>query len=91
MRKIFKYEIALVDGLQRIKMPKNAKVLSFQNQTGTMQIWVLLNPDEKQQEDRCFVIIGTGHPIQPEDYELSFVGTAQQGPFVWHLFEVCYN
>lgn len=86
MRTIFKYSIPIKDYLY-IKMPKGAKILSFQIQMGEPVIWALVNPNEEC-EERNFCIKGTGHPIQYDDFDENiFIGTIQSGALVWHLFE----
>jgi len=84
MKTIYKYEVPMGD-VSSIRMPQGATVLSFQMQNGTPFIWALINEDVPEAE-RQFVLVGTGHPID-DSWSLKFIGTTQQGPFVWHLFE----
>lgn len=84
MKKIFKYKLALT-AHQILQMPADAEVLSFQLQDKDLCAWALVDP-EAYQVPRGFVIVGTGHEVPKR--LLKFIGTAQQGPFVWHLFEV---
>jgi hypothetical protein len=66
-----------------ISMPRGALLLSFQDQHGQLCLWAAVDPAEPM-ELRRFRLAGTGHPIAGGVY----VGTAQQGEFVWHLFLV---
>jgi len=82
IKQIWKYKVENV-----IEMPKEAEILSVQIQNGQMFnacIWVKVNP-ENELEKREFEVIGTGHSF--EDSNKQYIGTYQDGPFVWHLFE----
>jgi hypothetical protein len=82
IKQIWKYKVENV-----IEMPKEAEILSVQIQNGQMFnacIWVKVNP-ENELEKRQFEVIGTGHSF--EDSNKEYIGTYQDGPFVWHLFE----
>lgn len=84
-RVIWKYVLKLTDE-QRIRMPDEAEVLSFQMQAGQLCIWCLVNP-EAGEVNRAFKIHGTGHHnIMP--YE-KYVGSVvdEQTASVWHLFD----
>ncbi len=86
IKQIWKYKVENI-----IEMPKEAEILSVQIQNGQMFnacIWAKVNP-ENELEKRQFVVIGTGHTFDDTNYE--YIGTYQDGPFVWHLFEVKTN
>ena len=85
--KIFKYLILPSNVKQKIMMPMNAEVLSFQMQNQQLYIWALVDPDNEM-EGRLFCVFGTGHEIVL-DGEEKYIGTAQMmgGSLVWHLFE----
>jgi hypothetical protein len=38
-------------------------------------------------EFRNFAIVGTGHDF-PEADDFTYINTIQDGPFVWHIFEL---
>lgn len=80
MATIWKYKI---DG--SIQMPKDAKILTVQNQDGEEHLWALVNPINEL-EVRKFIIIGSGQSF--DDTDANYIGTYQQPPFVWHLFEL---
>jgi len=87
VKTIHKYQFELVYE-PTIDMPAGADVLSFQNQDGAMTIWALVDTKREVIQYR-FRIIGTGGPIDDEDVTMSnYVGTAQFGRYVWHLFVV---
>lgn len=81
---IYKYYVSL--GPFSHRMPKGARILCVQMQDGVPQIWALVDPNVGN-ERRDFAVIGTGI----SDATLSksqYIGTFQDPPFVWHLFEM---
>jgi len=82
---VFKYPIYLTNNIQTLQLPESAKVLAFQIQDGDMCIWVLMNP-ERTRITRLFRVISTGNALHDEPME--YIGTVQQPPYVWHLFEI---
>jgi hypothetical protein len=81
--KIFKYPLAIVHE-QTIEMPKHSKILCVQMQGGVLCLWAAVNPDALM-EKRIISIVGTGNPtsVNLDGY----IGTVQQGYYVWHIFE----
>lgn len=57
------------------------RFLSAQIQDGKICVWALQGEEEKQYN---VYIIGTGWPAQLE--EDIYIGTVQQGRYVWHVF-----
>jgi hypothetical protein len=85
MDTIYKYPLRIIDA-QEVEMPRGAKILSAQMQEEFLCLWALVEIT-KEKETRTIVIHGTGHPV----YNVSdkkFIGTVQQGPLVWHVFEI---
>jgi hypothetical protein len=71
-----------------IQMPMDAEILTVQLQDGQMFnacIWAKVKP-ENELEKRQFVVIGTGHSF--DDTNHKYIGTYQEGFFVWHVFEI---
>ncbi len=90
MKAIWKYDLVAED-YNAVLLPKGAKPLSVQVQGSNsdhVRMWCLIDPDEKETEERIFRIAGTGHPIKDEN--LVFIDTFQlyDGTFVGHVFEV---
>lgn len=82
---IHKYKLFFGVG---VEMPKDAKILSLQIQDGYICIWAMVDTD-KPVERRRFTRYGTGHEIIASDVRfLKFIETIQDGPLVWHIFEV---
>jgi len=81
-KQIWKYSLENV-----IEMPKGAEILMIDIQNGQMfnaQMWVKVDT-ENEMEKRMFEVIGTGQNF--DDTNKKYVGTYQEGPFVWHVFE----
>lgn len=81
---IYKYSLGF--GTCVIHMPTGAQVLTVQVQNDEPFIWALVDLNAPV-EARSFRIIGTGHETKMSAAE-TYVGTFQQPPFVWHVFEV---
>lgn len=85
MKTIFKYPLTTITTLD---LPRESQVVSFQIQDRTPTIWVLQETNNEK-ISRTFFIVGTGWEITQENFE--YIGTAQDGYFVWHLFEQLYD
>lgn len=71
-----------------ISFPVGSQILHVESQQDAPTMWVLLDPDEVQVQERHFIVVGTGDKIEHDI--LKHHGTAQtfNGRFVWHLFEL---
>ncbi len=89
MLTVYKYNISMEKDNFSIDMPKNAKILTVQEQHGDAQMWALVNPNAKI-ETRNFRVAGTGHPINEGLNSLEYLGTFQfhNGDFIGHVFEI---
>lgn len=83
IKQIWKYKLDSVHN--EIQIPLDGKVLAVQTQNEIPHIWVLVNSDNEVQT-RTFTVVGTGHSF--DDTNKKYIGTFQDGPFVWHLFEI---
>jgi len=84
---IFKYPLEKSD-TNYIQLHKGSRVLAFQDQGFTLCMWVYCDPS-LEMELRRFRIYGTGWQMESlEQQPMRYIGTAQQGPMVWHLFEL---
>lgn len=88
-RSVWKFPL-IADHAQRgeikIEMPLASKVIALQVQEGVPMLWaeVILEIPQKL-ETRTFAVHGTGHSIP---WDRDYVGTWQEPPYVWHLYEV---
>lgn len=90
MKTIYKYQMPMKRAF-KLRLPKEAVILSFQCQKGVPTIWAEVE-NAHNDEERRFRLCLTGEPIKniPKDAGLHYIGTAQQPPgfaYVWHLFE----
>ena len=85
-QEIWKYALQLdSNGNYPVDMPKGAKILTAQLNGGQVCLWAQAMPDAPL-ETRQFAVHMTGQPLggNPGNY----IGTVQQAPYVWHVFEV---
>lgn len=80
---IFKYPLEFV-AEQTIEMPENICVLALQTQRGQPCIWAMVDPKEKLLP-RKIIMRGTGNEFR--DLKPRYIGTVQEGIFVWHFFD----
>jgi hypothetical protein len=88
-KRIFKYTLETQDK-QFINLPKGAEFLTLQTQFNEPQLWALVDPNEKEKEERCIEIFGTGHPVNYDmGVDRKYLATYQidDGNFVFHAFE----
>lgn len=83
MRAIWKYPLQITDH-QHLLIPEKAEILSVEFQGETLCLWAEVEMSYPK-EDRVIQIVGTGNPILNSGRK--FIGTVQQGPLVWHIFE----
>ena len=82
MRKtIWKYQLKETD-TQIITAPEDAVFVHVGAQQNKLCLWAIVEP-HKRQRDYTIIIHGTGHPVLPN---LTYIGTVQHPPFVWHIF-----
>jgi hypothetical protein len=85
---IWKYALPLLFRPIDLLLPLGGKILDVQDQKGTIYLWVLHDAGSEMTVRR-FEIFGTGQKIEPaQDLRRDFLATVQQGPFVWHVFEL---
>lgn len=86
MRTIWKFPLG-DGGPQRVEMSKGTEVLTVQTQDNRPCLWAVVDPDAEV-EVRYFEIFGTGQNIHEDmGVDRKYIGTFQQPPYVWHLFE----
>ena len=89
MLSVYKYPFKF-DSKISLRMVKGAKILKFDVQDHTPTVWALVNAEARGGEDRNFILLGTGHTTDIDEFHLSFIDSVltHEGKFVWHLFEV---
>jgi len=83
MKTIWKYTLNVTNS-QSIEIQKGAFVLTVQLQNKELQLWALVDPEEKTEHIHIH-IYGTGHPIHKETLE--YISTFQEGSLVFHVFK----
>jgi hypothetical protein len=83
MKTIWKFTLAVTDAKIGFDMPGDAEPLRFGMQNGVPCLWALVNLKNPTTK-RYFRVYGTGHQIMPDS---KYVGTCDDPPYVWHLFE----
>lgn len=85
MRTVWKFPLRIEDSYQHVPMPDAAAILHAEMQHGRLCLWALVD-DSHANEDRVFRVFGTGHDTAMD--KIAHVSTVQDGPFMWHVFEV---
>lgn len=81
---IYKYKLESTVLKQTVLIPHAMKILAFQYQDNEPYIWVLVDSKSNSDWEYEFKIVLTGQNF--EEFGWSYVGTAQHGDFVGHLF-----
>lgn len=69
-------------------LPYASHVLSVGAQSGELVAWYLTTVDDtKPPFTRMLQVVGTGWDLPPECTPETFIGTAQVGHLVWHVFD----
>jgi hypothetical protein len=83
MDTIWKFPLEIIER-QIVTMPLDAKPLTIQVQGGTPTLWARVD-DSQQKVQREVIMVGTGWPMKDRN-AFDYLGTVQEGPFVWHYF-----
>lgn len=78
MKTIWKFPIQ-----NTLMLPVGFKPLHVAMQMGILTLWAEVDPNAPKEPMQAHVI-GTGQPF--DETGMTYVGTAQDGPFVWHLY-----
>lgn len=85
MKTIHKYKPNFVG---EISVPEGAKILTAQLQGTAIVLWAEVETDNFN-EDRTFIVVGTGWSLDDEPTERTYIATVQEpSGYVWHVFEV---
>jgi hypothetical protein len=82
VRTIWKYPLPASG---RVSMPAGSLIRTIQMQGDAITLWAEVDREALSVE-RVFLVAGTGSSI-PEQI-VNYVGTVQQPPYVWHVYEI---
>ena len=82
--RIYKYALRITDE-QALMLPRGAVPLATDMQRDVLCLWVMVDTEQPAVMRRVFVA-GTGNPLPDEIVATRYVGSTQDGPFVWHVF-----
>jgi hypothetical protein len=85
MLSIWKFELHIGRD-QIVEMPEGSLPMTVQYQSSQLCLWALVNPKARKVK-RGITMYGTGHEIDPRCVG-EYIATIQQGPFVWHFFDM---
>jgi hypothetical protein len=83
---VYKYPIEINDEIS-LALPTGARILSIQEQRGTVCLWALVDESVETREVRKLQIAGTGH-IRKDLGEYIATFQLHGGALVFHAFEV---
>ena len=90
MQIIYKYPIS-APGFNTLTLYKDYKILKLgYDPNRTLCIWAIVNT-EKEKEEVQITLVGTGWPLDFETVNATYIDTINDGPYVWHAFEVKTN
>lgn len=88
MKTIHKFQLG-VEAVTVVELPKGARILAVQLQTGKPVMWALVDTDAPK-ESRSFRTVCTGENLgDPYHVVMDYIGTYQmeEGSLVLHVFE----
>ena len=84
-RAVWKYPLPLAPHTQTLRFPgASVRFLHVAMQDATPTLWAEVDTDSEKAWDITLTWFGTGHEIPGNAL---YVGTVQDGIFVWHLYE----
>ena len=82
---IWKYPVT-IGGDTKLLMQEGAEFIhAGLDPTGEPCVWALLDPNKQADVPRNLLVIGTGRAFDQPNAK--FIGSINQGPFMWHVFE----
>lgn len=87
MKKIWKYELKSLNE-QVINMPKGSVIIAAKSQFNIPVVYAIVDPSEKETEQRLVTTFGTDHPIDINMTSWTYLDTimTHNDNLVWHIF-----
>ena len=85
---VYKYEVTGT----RVKLPTGYRILCVGQQGPSIMVWALVPAGDaalNSYTEVTFRVHGTGHHFDGGGQ--TYLGTVEQGPFVWHVFEEVHD
>lgn len=83
---IYKYPLTLT-GRQVVALPARSTPISVGLQDRVICMWAIVPDGKLPKMDRSICIYGTWHDMGDIVSPGQFLGTVQQGIYVWHVFD----
>jgi hypothetical protein len=84
--RIWRWEFPAAADTLEVDVPYGARLLHVAGWNGSISLWFEVTTTAAQTQRRRFALFGTGHEL-PANH-MSYVGTALNPPFAWHVYEV---
>jgi len=78
------WQVELPKPICHVHLPVGAQVVRVGRQGASVCVWAIVESSNAL-EDRLFATAVTGQPLP---HDVRYLGTWDDGPFVWHLFEL---
>ena len=91
MQVIYKYPIQRIPGHNPLQLPKDYKILKLDyDPNHILCLWAFVE-NENEKEDIDINLVGTGWPLDINPKVVTYINTINDGPYVWHAFEVKFK
>lgn len=91
MQTIYKYPIKNMPGHNTLSLPKGYQILKLgYDPNKILCLWAIVETDNEK-EDLDITLVGTGWPLDINPEIVTYINTINDGPYVWHAFEVKFN
>lgn len=84
MKTIYKYPISIADE-QESTLPFGAEVIRVGLDPQDVPcVWAIVDTEQLAAQLKTIFVIGTGQEVRDDFF--NYLGSFNQGPFVWHVF-----
>ena len=86
MAQVWKFPLAIDGALQPLNLRYGSEILTVQMQDGVPFLWAIVWNTAPHTDERYVRMLGTGWDVPAQQHK--YIATVQDGPLVWHFFEV---
>jgi hypothetical protein len=83
MKQVWKYPLKDGAGMHHMYIPKGGNILTVDFQGTSPFVWILIDPEEKDEDGIYIGYFGTGWDMAEG---LRYIVTRQLNGYVWHFF-----